>query len=95
MHDLGHVLLGMGLSAWSAALQVDPQGIQLNGNPTGGGESHLYIKPNINLLGQQFGQAAPPKEPNNVQVSYGDGKSTATQQLQVRALSLLIHILPH
>ena len=63
---------------------MDPQGIQLNGNPTGGGESHLYIKPNINLLGQHFGQAAPPKEPNNVQVSYGDGKSTATQQLQVR-----------
>ncbi len=65
---------------------MDPQGIQLNGNPTGGGESHLYIKPNINLLGQQFGQAAPPKEPNNVQVSYGDGKSTATQQLQVRPI---------
>ena len=65
-----------------AALQVDPQGIQLNGNPTGGGESHLYIKPNFNLLGQQFGQAAPPKEPQNIQVSYGNGKTTATEQLQ-------------
>lgn len=65
-----------------AALQVDPQGIQLNGNPTGGGESHLYIKPNFNLLGQQFGQAAPPKEPQNVQVSYGNGKATAAEQLQ-------------
>ena len=65
-----------------AALQVDPQGIQLNGNPTGGGESHLYIKPNFNLLGQQFGLAAPPKEPQNIQVSYGNGKTTATQQLQ-------------
>ncbi len=42
--------------------QVDPQGIQLNGNPTGGGESHLYVKPNFNVLGQQFGQAAPPQE---------------------------------
>ena len=70
-------------------MQVDPQGIQLNGNPTGGGESHLYIKPNFNVLGQQFGQAAPPQEAkNNVQVSYGDGKPTATEQLKV-SLSLL------
>ena len=56
----------------------------MNGNPTGGGESHLYIKPNFNVLGQQFGQAAPPQESkNNVQVSYGDGKPTATEQLKV------------
>ena len=68
-------------------MQVDPQGIQLSGNPTGGGESHLYIKPNFDLLGHQFGQAAPPQESNNnVQVSYGDGKTTATEQLKVAFL---------
>ena len=29
--------------------QVNNQGIQLQGNPTGGGESHLFIKPNLRL----------------------------------------------
>jgi len=66
--------------------QVDHNGIQLQGNPTGGGESHLFIKPSLRLGDEQIaGAAAPAKQPSNVQVSVGDGKSTATEQLQVRS----------
>ena len=65
-------------------VQVNNQGIQLQGNPTGGGESHLFIKPNLRVGTDQIaGAAAPAKQPSNVQISVGDGKNTATEQLQV------------
>jgi hypothetical protein len=67
--------------------QVDNQGIQVSGNPTGGGESHLFIKPNLRIFNDQIAGAAAPT--SNVQVSVGDGKSTATQQLQVRGAPFL------
>lgn len=67
--------------------QVNNQGIQLQGNPTGGGESHLFIKPNLRLGDDQIaGAAAPAQQPSNVQISVGDGKTTATEQLQVGTL---------
>lgn len=76
---------------WTSLLvcgQVNNQGIQLQGNPTGGGESHLFIKPNLRLGDDQIaGAAAPAQQPSNVQISVGDGKNTATEQLQVGSLS--------
>lgn len=70
--------------------QVNNQGIQLQGNPTGGGESHLFIKPNLRVGNDQIaGAAAPAKQPSNVQISVGDGKSTATEQLQVLRCCIL------
>ena len=65
------------------ALQLTPSGIQIQGNPTGAGLSHLFIKPNLNILGGAAGQPSP--QPDNVQFSVGNGKDTATKQLQVRA----------
>ncbi|CAL8471037.1 g10579 [Coccomyxa elongata] len=67
----------------NSSVTVNNQGIQLQGNPTGGGESHLFIKPNLRLGDEQIaGAAAPAQQPSNVQISVGDGKSTATEQLQ-------------
>ncbi|EIE20121.1 hypothetical protein COCSUDRAFT_48615 [Coccomyxa subellipsoidea C-169] len=67
----------------NSSVTVNNQGIQLQGNPTGGGESHLFIKPNLRVGNDQIaGAAAPAKQPSNVQISVGDGKSTATEQLQ-------------
>lgn len=66
---------------------MNSNGIQLAGNPTGGGESHVFIKPNLRVLDNQIaGAAAPGQQPSNVQVSVGDGKTTATEQLQVSCL---------
>ena len=71
-------------------VQVNNQGIQLQGNPTGGGESHLFIKPNLRVGTDQIaGAAAPAKQPSNVQISVGDGKNTATEQLQVLRCCIL------
>ncbi|BDA45367.1 hypothetical protein COCOBI_07-1540 [Coccomyxa sp. Obi] len=67
----------------NSSVTVNNQGIQLQGNPTGGGESHLFIKPNLRLGDDQVaGAAAPAQQPSNVQISVGDGKNTATEQLQ-------------
>ena len=68
-----------------APRQLNEQGLQFSGNPTGTGDTHLFIKPNLSLLPYAAGAAAAPlaAQPNNVQVSLGDGKSTATEQLQV------------
>lgn len=72
---------------------MNNQGIQLQGNPTGGGESHLFIKPNLRVGNDQIaGAAAPAKQPSNVQISVGDGKSTATEQLQVRRALFKIYL---
>jgi hypothetical protein len=66
-------------------MQVTPSGIQLSGNPTGSGVSHLFIKPNLNILGNNVA-GGPRAQPSNVQFSVGDGKKTATEQLQVLIL---------
>lgn len=64
---------------------MNDKGIQLAGNPTGGGEAHIFIKPNLRVGNEQIaGAAGPAQQPSNVQVSVGDGKTTATEQLQVR-----------
>ena len=64
-------------------MQLTPAGVLLQGNPTGSGVSHLYIKPNFNLPGGGLaGQPSP--QPSNVQFSVGNGKDTATKQLQAR-----------
>ena len=64
------------------------RGLQSSGNPTGIGETHLFIKPNLSLLGHPAGALdSPAAQPHNVQVNLGNGKSTATQQLQVMQLA--------
>ena len=69
---------------------MTPTGIQLSGNPTGSGISHLFIKPNLNILGNSVA-GGPSPQPNNVQFSVGDGKKTATEQLQVLGASVLCY----
>ena len=70
------------------ACQLSDQDLQSLGNPTGTQKTYPFIMPNHSLLGHPAGAAgSPAAQPNNVQVSLSDGKSTAMQQLQVLHLA--------